>query len=42
MISKMQHVALGGRQVPIERTLLDRTILKIAASQNKDPQAAKE
>ena len=42
MTAKMKHVALKGRQIPAELTLFDRTMLKIAASQNKDPQASKE
>lgn len=41
-IKHMQHVALRGRQNPEELTWYDRMMLKIGASQNKDPQARKE
>ena len=41
-ISKMNHVALRGRQIPEELTLYDRMMLKIGGKTNKDPQARKE
>ncbi len=41
-ISRMNHVALRGRQVPSELTLYDRMMLRIAAMFNKDPQAREE
>ena len=41
-ISKMNHVALRGRQIPGELTLFDRIMLKIGGSFNRDPEARKQ
>lgn len=41
-ISKMNHVALRGRQIPEQLTWYDRIMLKIGALTNKDPEARKE
>ncbi len=41
-ISKMNHVALRGRQIPEELTWYDRLMLKIGALTNKDPEARKQ
>ena len=41
-ISKMNHIALRGRQIPEQLTLYDRMMLKIGGLTNKDPQARKE
>ncbi len=41
-ISKMNHVALRGRQIPEELTWYDRMMLKIGALTNKDPEARKQ
>ena len=41
-ISKMNHVALRGRQIPKELTFFDRMMLKIGAMTNKDPEARKQ
>lgn len=42
MVSRMNHVALGGRQIPKELTLYDWIMLKIAGMTNKDPEARKQ
>jgi menaquinone-dependent protoporphyrinogen IX oxidase len=41
-VSQANHVALRGRQKPEELSFWDGLMLKIAASQNKDPEARKE
>ncbi len=41
-ISKMNHVALRGRQIPEELTWFDRMMLIIASLTNKDPEARKQ
>lgn len=41
-ISKMNHVALRGRQIPEELTWFDRMMLLIASLTNKDPEARKQ
>ena len=41
-ISKMNHVALRGRQIPEELTFYYRMMLKIGALTNKDPEARKQ
>ncbi len=41
-ISRMNHVALRGRQIPEELSWYDRMMLKIAALVNKDPVARKQ
>jgi len=41
-ISKMQHVALRGRQIREELTWFDKIMLKIGGMANDDPQARKE
>jgi menaquinone-dependent protoporphyrinogen IX oxidase len=41
-ITKMNHVALGGRQVPKELSFYDRVMLRIGAFFNSDPKARKE
>jgi len=41
-ISKMNHFALRGRQIPEELTWYDRMMLKIGALMNKDPEASKQ
>lgn len=42
LISKMNHVALQGRQKPEELTWYDWIMLRIRAMQNKDPKAREE
>ena len=42
LISKLNHIALRGRQIPEQLTWYDRMMLKIGALTNKDPQARKE
>ncbi len=41
-ISRMNHIALRGRQIPEELTFFDRMMLKIGALINKDPEASKQ
>lgn len=41
-ISRMNHFALRGRQIPKELTLYDRLMLKIGAFFNKDREARKQ
>jgi len=41
-ISRMNHVALRGRQIPDELSWYDRMMLKIGAMANKDPVARKQ
>ncbi len=42
LISKMNHIAIRGRQIPEQLTWYDRMMLRIRALANKDPQARKE
>ena len=42
IISKMNPVALRGRQIPAELTLYDRIMLQIGGLMNKDPEARKQ
>ncbi len=42
LMSKVEHVALRGRQSPREVTWWHRLLLKIAAMRNKDPAARRE
>ncbi len=41
-ISKMNHIALRGRQIPEKLTLYDRIMVRIGAMFNKDPEARKQ